>query len=201
MIISAAMNVRRWLFTLASAGALVLTVPVVAGCGPGTPEAKLANVQAGDLPEGGEWNGVYFSELYGYLHLVQDGNAISGKWQRPHKDRWGEVHGQVTGDLMKFEWKEYTVGVVVANATKSGRGYFKYKRPQGDNVDDQLVGEIGRGADEVGDPWDAIKQRNVKPDLASIGGSNTGDVGGGDFDSDNKEEGTPEGPQPPPPPQ
>lgn len=200
MITSAAMNVRRWLWSLASATALILTVPVVAGCGPGTGEAKTANVQPGDMPEGGDWTGVYFSELYGYLHVVQDGNAISGKWIRPHKDRWGEVNGQVTGDLMKFEWKEHTVGLVGPNSTKSGRGYFKYKRPEGDNVDDQIVGEIGRGQDEVGDPWDAVKQRNVKPDLASIGGSGAGDIGGGDFDSDNTEGGTPEEPQPPPPP-
>jgi hypothetical protein len=195
------MKVRKWLWSLASASALILTVPVVSGCTGGLGDAKTANVQAGDMPEGGEWTGVYFSELYGYLHIVQDGNSISGKWQRPHKDRWGEVAGQVTGDLMKFEWKEFTVGLAHPSATKSGRGYFKYKRPQGDNIDDQIVGEIGRGMDEVGDPWDAIKQRNVKPDLASIGGGSAGDLGGGDFDSDNKEGGTPEAPQSPPAPQ
>lgn len=195
------MNVRRWFWSLASAGVLALTLPAVAGCGPSTGDAKTANVQAGDMPEGGEWTGVYFSELYGYLHIVQDGNAISGKWIRPHKDRWGEVHGQVTGDLMKFEWSEHTVGLVGPNATKSGRGYFKYKRPEGDNVDDQIAGEIGRNADEVGDPWEAIKQRNVKPDLASIGGTGSGDLGGGDWDGENKEQGTPEAPQPPPAPQ
>ncbi|MFO0591666.1 MAG: hypothetical protein U0441_29235 [Polyangiaceae bacterium] len=194
------MKVSRRLFTLASAGALLFTLPAVSGCGPSTPDAKTANVTAGDMPSGGEWSGVYFSELYGYLHLVQDGNAISGKWMRTHKDRWGEVHGTVTGDLMKFEWKEYTVGLITPNSTHSGRGYFKYKRPEGDNVDDQLVGEIGRGQDEVGDPWEAIKQRNVKPDLESIGGSGSGDVGGGDFDNDNKEDGKPEAPQPPPAP-
>ncbi|MEZ4298937.1 MAG: hypothetical protein R3B70_28570 [Polyangiaceae bacterium] len=195
------MNVRRRIWSLACAGVLMLTVPVVAGCGPSTPDAKTANVQAGDMPEGGEWTGVYYSELYGYLHVVQDGNAISGKWIRPHKDKWGEVNGQVTGDLMKFEWKEHTVGLVGPNATRSGRGYFKYKRPQGDNVDDQIAGEIGRGADEVGDPWDAIKQRNVKPDLASIGGGGPGEIGGGDWDSENKEPGAPEAPQPPPAPE
>lgn len=170
------------------------------GCGPGGSDAKSANVQPGDMPEGGEWTGVYFSELYGYLHIVQDGNAISGKWLRTHKDRWGEVHGQVTGDVMHFEWKEYTVGLVGPNSMKSGRGYFKYSRPKGDNVDDEIKGEIGRGQDEVGDPWEAIKQRNVKPDLASIGGTGSGDIGGGDWDGENKEEGSPEAPQPPPPP-
>jgi hypothetical protein len=194
------MKVRR-LWSAACAGVLFLTVPAITSCGPSTGDAKTANVQAGDLPAGGDWTGVFYSELYGYLHLVQDGNAISGKWVRPHKDRWGEISGQVTGDLMKFEWKEHTVGLVGPNATKSGRGYFKYKRPEGDNVDDQIVGEIGRGADEVGDPWEAIKQRNVKPDLASIAGDSSGNLGGADWDGENKEQGSPEAPQPPPAPQ
>src|SRR4029079_8929412 len=142
-----------------TASALIFSVPFVSGCGPSTPEGKTANVQAGDLPQGGDWTGVWDNELYGYLHIVQDGTAISGKWIRTHKDKWGEVHGQVTGDLMHFEWKEYTVGLVGTHALREGRGYFKYKRPPGDNVDDELEGEIGRGQDEVGDPWPAVKQR------------------------------------------
>src|SRR5690348_16828983 len=73
VITCAAMNVRRRFWTLAFAGALVLTLPAVTGCGPGSGDAKMANVQAGDLPAGGDWTGVWFSELYGYLHIVQDG--------------------------------------------------------------------------------------------------------------------------------
>jgi len=198
MLTCAAMKVTRRLWSLACASALILTIPVI-GCGPSTPEAKTANVQAGDMPAGGDWTGVWYSELYGNLHLVQDGNAISGRWLRTHKDRWGEIHGQATGDVVRFEWKEYTVGLITPNSTKTGRGYFKYKKAE-EGLDDSIVGEIGRGQDEVGDPWEAIKQRNVKPDLASIGGTGSGDVGGGDFDTDNKEEGKPEAPQPPPAP-
>ena len=36
--------------------------------------------------KGAEWSGVYFSELYGYLHIVQDGNTITGKWQLEQPD-------------------------------------------------------------------------------------------------------------------
>lgn len=185
---------------LICASALIISLPLVIGCGPGGSGPQTANVQAGDMPAGGEWTGVYFNPLYGSLHLVQDGNAISGKWLRPNQDRWGELHGTVTGDLMKFEWKEYVIGLVGPNSQKSGKGYFKYTRP-GENVDDQIAGEIGRDGNEVGEPWDGVKQRNVKPDLDSIGGSGAGDVGGGDWDSDNKEKGQkPEEPQPPPAP-
>jgi hypothetical protein len=149
------------------------------------------------MPANGSWTGVYFSELYGMLHIVQKGSIIEGKWERPHKDRWGEIHGESTGDLVKFTWTEYIKGLVGPNAKHEGKGYFKYKRPAGDNVDDTIVGEIGRDQDEVGDPWEAIKQRNVKPDLSSIGGSGAMDVGGGDWDNGNKEKGKPEPPEPP----
>jgi len=106
----------------------------------------------------------------------------------------------VTGDLMKFSWVEHTIGGVGPNSSRSGKGYFKYKRPPGDNVDDTIAGEIGTGNDEVGEPWDAIKQRNIKPDLNSIGGTGAMDIGGGEWDGENKEKGTPEPPKAPPPP-
>ena len=164
-----------------------------AGCSGGS-GAKAPELNPGDMPDGASWTGVYFSELYGYLHLVQDGNAVEGKWIRPHKDKWGKLKGEATGDVIKFEWTEYTTGLVGPNASKTGRGYFKYKRPAGDNVDDTFAGEIGFDKDEVGEPWDAVKQRNVNPDLASIGGTGASDLGGGDWDSENKEQGAPEEP-------
>ncbi|MGK3998014.1 hypothetical protein [Sorangium sp. So ce1024] len=189
------MNVSRRLWIAAAAGALLLG-PMALGCS-SNPPPKTATVQAGDMPEGGDWTGVYYSELYGYLHLVQDNDAISGKWIRPVKDRWGELHGSVTGDLIKFAWTEHVIGAIGPNSKKEGRGYFKYVRPEGENVDDKLAGEIGRGKDEVGEPWEAIKQRNMLPDLASIGGTGSSDIGGGDWDSDNQESGTPEPPASP----
>jgi hypothetical protein len=177
--------------------AALASTPVLAGCSGGGGSGKTANVTPGDMPQGASWTGVYFSELYGFLHIVQDGNAIVGKWQRPHKDRWGSIKGEATGDVIHFEWTEHVTGLIGPNSEKKGKGYFKYKRPEGDNVDDQIVGEIGRDNDETGEPWDAIKQRNVNPDLDSIGGTGAGDIGGGDWDSDNKEQGSPEAPAQP----
>jgi hypothetical protein len=182
------------LFVIVATGALALSSAAAIGCGPAAPTAKVAQVTPGDMPSGADWQGVYYSELYGYLHLVKDGGAIKGKWMRPAKDRWGELQGTVTGDVIRFKWTEHTIGAVGPNAKHDGRGYFKYKRPAGDNVDDQIVGEIGHGEDEVGDPWDAIRQRNMAPDLSSIGGAGSRDLGGGDWDSENKEKGKPEAP-------
>jgi hypothetical protein len=68
-------------------------------------------------------------------------------------------------------------------------------------VDDTIAGEIGLGNDEVGDStWDAVKQREMKPNLNSIGGTGAGDIGGGDWDGENKEKHTPEPPTSPPAP-
>ena len=182
-----------------AAGAFLVAPLATTAC-TDTPTAKVANVTSGDMPSDAKWTGVYYSELYGNLHLVQDGNTINGKWQRPQKDRWGEVKGTATGDVIHFSWTEHTVGAVGPNSAKRGKGYFKYKRPPGDNVVDTIVGEIGRNEDEVGEPWDAVKQVRVEPDLGSIGGTGAGDIGGGDWDGDNKDKGSPEGPKSPPAP-
>lgn len=194
------MMLLRRLGALLAASALVITPVALTGCGAGDGSGKVANVTPGDMPSGASWTGVYYSELYGFLHVVQDGNKVVGKWQRPSKDRWGELKGEAVGDVLKFEWSEYVTGIVGPNSKRSGRGYFKYKRPQGANVDDTIAGEIGRDKDEVGDGWDAIKQRHTKPDLSSIGGTGATDIGGGDWDKDNQEKGKPEAPKAPPPP-
>jgi hypothetical protein len=191
------MSALRKLRAVVATCAGVLLAAPLSGCGNGS-GGKVASVQSGDMPSGAKWDGVYFSELYGYLHLVNKGsNHITGKWERPHKDRWGEFDGEATGDVVHFTWTEYNRGLVGPNAKKSGKGYFKYKRPAGDNVDDELAGEIGAGEDEVGDPWEAKKQRNIPPNPDSIVGSGAGDVGGGDWDSDSKEKGKPESPASP----
>ena len=197
------MRFRRTILTIAAA-AITSIAPVAAplatvGCSGGN-APKLATVEPGAMPKGAEWTGVYYSELYGHLHVAQDGTKIHGKWIRPVKDRWGELHGQATGDLIRFEWVEHIIGSVGPKAARKGKGYFKYKRPAGDNVDDTLIGQIGLEGDEVGEPWDAVKQRNMPPDLASIGGTGATDLGGGDWDSENKEPGKPEAPVSPPAP-
>ncbi|AKT37065.1 hypothetical protein [Chondromyces crocatus] len=189
------MNRSRRLWIAVAAGALILG-PAALGCST-TSAPKTAKIQAGDMPDGADWTGVYYNELYGHLHIIQEGDKVDGKWQRPQREKWGELHGTATGNVLRFDWIEYKTGVVGPNSQSSGKGYFKYTRPEGENVDDRIDGEIGDGKDEVGTGWDAIKQRNVKPDLASIGGTGTGDLGGGDWDQENKEEGTPEPPAPP----
>ncbi|HEY4117733.1 MAG TPA: hypothetical protein VGM56_07755 [Byssovorax sp.] len=177
---------------------LLLGAPLAStGCAGGEGSGKTANVAPGDMPAGASWNGVYYSELYGYLHVVTDGSNFQARWLRPGKDRWGEMHGTVAGDLLKFDWTEHTIGTIGPGSEKTGKGYLKYKRPPGDNVDDTIAGEIGHGSDETGDPWDGIKQRNMTPDLKSIGGTGAADLGGGGDWDQNKQSGAPEPPKAP----
>jgi len=157
------------------------------GCGPAAKKAKTANVQPGAMPANGSWEGVWYSPLYGHLHMLPDGNLVNARWQRPLKGRWGKLQGNADGNLLRFDWVEYVDGLIGPNSKKSGKGYFVYVRPEGENVDDMLKGEIGRGENEVGDEWSAVRQRNVKQDIESIGGVGVSEIGGGDWDGDNKE--------------
>lgn len=149
---------------------LSLALPLSAvGCG-GTEARppKRATVQPGDMPEGGDWTGVYFSQLFGYLHLVKEGTNANGRWRTAAGDVWGELAGPVTGNLLKFEWKDHKIGMVGASGTRQGRGYFVYKIPK-EGEAHEIHGEYGIGEDEVGSKWEAVKQKDRVPDLNSIG--------------------------------
>jgi hypothetical protein len=179
------MFVSRTLPRLGLLVALVAPVPFVAACGGSTTEAK-ALPKAGDMPEGAEWTGVYFSPTYGHLHMVKEGSAVSAKWRNASGDKWGALHGEVTGNLLHYEWEETTIGMVGPSAKKTGRGYFQYVRPMGDNVNDEIHGEWGLGHEQTGVTWTAVKQRNSKPDLDSVMPDETQKVEGGGWDDEKK---------------
>jgi len=136
------------------------------GCKP--PPPTTASVKAGDLPAGGDWSGVFYSPLYGYLHLVVQGNVVSGKWRTTNGDKWGELHGEVTGDLLKYQWLEHRIGMIGPGSTSEGRGYFKYYVPADENANHEIKGEWGLDKTEIGNPWVAVRQRNMLPDPNSV---------------------------------
>jgi hypothetical protein len=178
----------RMLRTMLMLLAVLCIGTTTVGCDKNKSSGKTATVDSGPMPDGADWTGVYYSPLYGHLHLVSSGNLVEGKWQRPRKGQWGKLTGNTEGNVLHFDWVEYVDGLVGPNSKKEGKGYLVYRRPDGENVDDVIEGETGRGEDEVGAPWEAIKQRNVNPDLDAIGGSGAGEVGGGDWDSSNSED-------------
>jgi hypothetical protein len=157
----------------------------VMGCS--KPEAKAPEVKPGNMPEAGEWTGVYYNPVFGHLHLVKEGNTISGKWRTTAGDKWGELSGEVVGDLLRYQWQEHVIGAVGASAGTGGHGYFRYVVPKGTNVDHEIHGEWGLNAEEAGQKWDAIKQRNQKPDPTSVMPDETQSVSGDSWDESKKE--------------
>lgn len=145
----------------------LLATGAVVGCSK-PPPPTTASVKAGDLAPAGDWSGVFYSPLYGHLHLVKEGNSVSGRWRTSGGDKWGELHGEVTGDLLKYKWVEHKIGMVGPGATTEGRGYFKYLVPAEENANHEIKGEWGLERSEVGNRWEAVRQRNMLPDLASV---------------------------------
>lgn len=168
---------------LGAAIALVSVGSVACSSGGGEDAATAANVKGGVMPDGAAWKGVYYSQVYGYLHIMEEGSNAVGRWRTAAGDKWGELTGTIEGDVLRYEWTEHTIGMVGPNATSSGRGYFKYSRPSGEFTNDEIKGEWGSGEDEVGGTWSAVKQKNQDPDFKSVMPDETENkIQGGDWD-------------------
>lgn len=173
---------------------LVLALPLVASACGGTKEVKRANPQPGPMPEGGEWSGVYYSQIYGYLHILADGSAVNGAWRTTAGDSFGELNGEIDGNLLKYAWTERRIGAVGADANRKGQGYFVYTIPK-EGEAHEIVGEWGLGDENAGNEWRAVKQKNMEPNPASVKPDeiegrvtgvdawDDGDSGGGDAES------------------
>jgi hypothetical protein len=166
---------------------LLAPVAGVVSCGSSEPKVATANVSPGAMPANGNWRGVFYDQVFGYLHLLKSGDQVNGKWQTTAGDKWGELHGKVDGDLLSFDWVEHRVGMFGPAATSSGKGYFKYVVPKGENVDDELRGEWGLGESNAGHAWKCVKQRNMEPDPNSVmPDETTTAVEGADWDDSGK---------------
>jgi hypothetical protein len=192
---------RRQVLGSLSLSLLLSVVATLGACGPGGPSVQHAKLTPGPMPAGGEWNGVYFSTVFGYLHLVSDNKSANGAWRTAAGDAWGEMSGECNGDLLKYEWTERKIGAIGADATKKGHGYFRYTIPK-EGEAAKIVGEWGLGESDAGNPWEAVKQIRMEPKPESVkpdeveGHTN---VGGWD-DSEEKPKGSDSGSDPAPPP-
>lgn len=169
------MSLPRSLVSLALVSAVGLSSVFVVGCGGGG-EAKTAKVASGPMPEGEAWTGVYFHPVFGYLHLVEEGSSIVGRWKRANQSKWGELSGTATGNVLHYQWKEHTIGMVGPSSTSQGKGYFQYKMDKENRP--VLDGKYGLDDSEVGGDWSSIKQVRMTPDIKSIGGDGEGAGGG-----------------------
>jgi hypothetical protein len=153
------------------AGVLALALPCAALVACHGKSANSADKISREMPEGAEWKGVYFSQIYGNLHLVEADGELKGAWRTAAGEGWGELHGKAEGALFKYEWVEHKIGMVGPSADRKGKGYFVYTRPEkgtSGKDPDEIKGQWGLGDKSSGNKWDAIKQTNVDPDPKSV---------------------------------
>ena len=147
--------------------ALSLPLSTLVACGGNQKDPNHSNVKPGEMPAGGEWQGVYYSQLYGYLHILADGSAANGAWRTTAGDSFGEMNGEVDGNLLRYTWTERRIGAVGADANRKGNGYFRYTVPK-EGEAHEIVGEWGLGDNDAGNEWRAVKQKNMQPKPASV---------------------------------
>jgi len=170
------MNLARLFRAVATSVAIATSGFLVGACDAGT-SPKTANIEPGPMPAGESWNGVYFHPIYGYLHLVESGSRIVGRWKRTNQSHWGELNGTVSGNVLRYTWKEHQIGMVGPSATTQGKGYFVYKMDEeGRPI---LEGQFGLNDNDSGSDWNNVKQARMRPDLKSIGGDAEGVPPGG----------------------
>ena len=153
-------SILKVVFLLALAA---LVVPLSA-CGQ---KVVHSNVKPGDMPPGATWTGVYYSEIYGYLHLIKEGDTVNGRWRTTDGAEWGELTGKVDGNLLRYSWKNHKIGMVGPSASTSGKGYFVYSRPHKGEAD-EIHGQWGLQDSDSGSKWDCVKQKGMKPNFKSV---------------------------------
>ncbi len=161
----------RWVYGWAAAFALGTVAAATTGCG-SSQASKFGNVKAGEMPSGESWVGVYYNQVYGYLHMVEQEGSIVGRWKRTDGSHWGEMSGTVEGNVLHFQWIEHTYGSVGPSSDSKGTGVFVYK--MGESAP-ELTGLYWLADSDKTGKWDCVKQINLKPDLGSITGDNPGD--------------------------
>lgn len=158
----------------------VLLVLWCVGCGGGPPEIK-----AGNMPNGGNFSGVYYSPQYGTMNMIQNGSNVVGEYASDMRS--GKILGEVQGDVLKFEWIENKAMVSNRATETKGHGYFRYvvDPSSGDHV---LKGEWGLGEQEVGGgPWNAYKAKGKEPKLTLKSSGGESDSSDSDESSDSED--------------
>ena len=124
--------------------------------------------------------------IYGYLHLLVDGKTAQGAWRTGGGDAYGEMQGEVDGNVLRYSWTEHKIGQIGAEANSKGNGYFVYSIPK-EGEAHKIAGEWGLGESDAGNPWEAVKQTNMQPNPDSVKPDEIeGKVNAGGWDDDGK---------------
>lgn len=142
---------------LISVSFLVAFVVLATGCGHGEGYIK---VVSGDMPQMGNWDGVYFSEAYGRMELSQNGDVVVGLYEG---ERYrGKIEGKPDGDVLHFKWTQWNEDLNGKTRETNGHGYFRYViveegTAQKSRPTHYVKGEWGYLAANSGHKWEAIR--------------------------------------------
>jgi hypothetical protein len=153
----------------------ILVAPVVFGCA--SSSGLPPGVSPEPMPKGGEWQGVYQGPYHIYLSIQREGSRAQGTW-RAMGGRSGELWGDVSGNVLKFNWTEHDVQT---NSAWFGRGYFVYRVKEPGDVP-EIEGQWGLGTRDTDGYWYAVKRPGVAVKDAEKGLADT-DTGPGQDNS------------------
>lgn len=166
---------------------VVFLVLAVAGCGGGTTALKVT-----PMPDGADYTGVYFSQQYGEMHLIQNGAAVHGEYKKDERE--GTFEGEVEGNTLRFEWVEMKAMVSNRPTETRGRGYFQYF-VDASNDDHVIRGRWGLGDDDsTGGEWTAYKMKGRTPERGFARGAASGGESGSDDEGSSDSSGGEESP-------
>ncbi len=167
------MRARAWVCSLGMALVVLGAGGALVACN-NSAGARFGNIKSGPMPSGETWAGVYYNPVYGYLHVVEQGGNIVGRWKRTDSSHWGELSGTADGNVLHFAWKEHQYGALGPSSETHGSGVFAYK--MGHDNTPELEGKYAlEDSDDVGD-WHCVKQVGMKVDIDSISGDNPADA-------------------------
>jgi hypothetical protein len=107
------------------------------------------------------WTGVYFTPVYGYLHLVETGGHVVGRWRRADRSAWGELEGRIEDATLVFDWSEHRVGIVGSPAA-GGKGSIVFLPP------DEGSSPAIRVTFDPDTTVEAVRQVGLRPDLRAV---------------------------------
>lgn len=146
-------------------------VALLVGCGGNEGYKKLV---AGQLPDMGNWDGVYYSDAYGRMELSDNGNGtIVGLYEgeRFH----GKIEGTAEGDLLNFKWTQWNEDLNGKSRETKGQGYFRYVIKEEGTMEKSrpthyIEGEWGYLDANSGNTWSCVKfPQNTKKILTMDG--------------------------------
>lgn len=135
--------------------AVVMVASLVMGIGCATGDRI---PDAGTMPEGASYSGLWYSEHFGHMYLRQQGQSVDGVYAY---QTGGILEGQLEGNQLLFSWEE-PGDRQVARPGLDGKGYFQLT-DQGGEL--QLEGEWGYDDNRRGQGrWEAEFIREIKDD-------------------------------------